>query len=277
MGYVPCRDRTFIYQIDILKLLTPYLRWIRHLSERLGVENTLSLWETSFVDYDEKYLLRILSSSWQIIPSKETNDIADKIDDLVREMISPPLPDLSAAKVLHIIENTPPILQIRNIFTTEKAEKEMSAYDALHLRFDGLAHLAETLIKSYGKQGELIVYDLMIEGRLASSQGETGSVSQFITDFALKPDKPNLFTAGIEFEKISETSRELIINIRECEWARYFQERHPSVGYLMACSTDEVAYKSYNKNLRMQRTQTIMEGNEKCDFRIYTISDSQEA
>ncbi|MGD8531631.1 MAG: L-2-amino-thiazoline-4-carboxylic acid hydrolase, partial [Syntrophobacterales bacterium] len=87
----------------------------------------------------------------------------------------------------------------------------------------------------------------------------------------------NLFTAGLEIEKITETPREVVINVRECEWARYFQERHPRVGYLMACSTDEVAYKSFNRDLRMRRTQTIMEGAEKCDFKIYAISDCHEA
>ena len=155
-------------------------------------------------------------------------------------------------------------------------KREISAYDVLHLRFDGLAYLAETLIDSYGKQGELIVYDLMIAGRLANSKGEKGSVEQFMANFTAKPAKPNLFTAGLEIEKISETPREVVINVRECEWARYFLERHPRVGYLMACSTDEVAYKSFNQDLRMQRTQTIMEGAEKCDFKIYAISDCDE-
>jgi hypothetical protein len=151
-------------------------------------------------------------------------------------------------------------------------EKEITAYHALHIRFDGLAYLAESLIEKYGKQGEFIVYDLVREGRLASSQGETCSVEEFIEDFTSESDTPNLFTAGLEFEVISKSDREAVVDIQECEWARYFQERHPRVGYLMACSTDEVAYKGFNPSLRLQRTGTIMEGNEKCDFRIYAVA-----
>jgi len=40
----------------------------------------------------------------------------------------------------------------------------------------------------------------------------------------------------------------------------------------MACSTDEAAYKAYNPSLRLQRTGTLMEGYDQCDFRIYAVS-----
>jgi hypothetical protein len=32
------------------------------------------------------------------------------------------------------------------------------------------------------------------------------------------------------------------------------------LGYLMACSTDEAAYRAFNDTLRLQRTSTSMEG-----------------
>jgi hypothetical protein len=252
------------------------MRWFIHPSERLGEDIALSLWETAFGEYDDVYLQRILSSGWHKITTSESDDTAETVDSIVIEMVSAASLNITEIEIRNIIENTPPIFQIINKFSNRRMEREISAYDALHLRFDGLAYLAETLIESFGKQGELIVYDLMIESRLANSGGEKGSVEQFMTNFTAKPGKPNLFTAGLEIETVSEAPREVIINVRECEWARYFQERHPRVGYLMACSTDEVAYKSYNKQLRMQRTQTIMEGAEKCDFRIYAIGNCDE-
>jgi hypothetical protein len=247
------------------------LRWFRHLSERLGLQNTLSIWENTFAEYDDKLLLKILSTEWQKTGSDKSNQVANRVKDLVAEILLTTNLELLESEVRNIIENTPPISQIKDLFSDTTVEKEISAYDALHMRFDGLACLAETLIDRYSKQGELIVYDLMVEGRIASGQGEKVSVEQFIANFMAKPDTPNLFTAGLEIEKVSQTKREAVIYIWDCEWARYFQERHPKVGYLMACSTDEVAYKSFNKSLRMQRTQTIMEGDKKCDFRIYGI------
>jgi hypothetical protein len=273
MDYIPCPDRLFPYRISFVTFYPPYLRWLRHLAERLGRQNTLEIWEHTFAAYDDQLLINILSSGWSEIESDETYQFDARAEALIDEFFSSSGSILSGAEVKNIINNSPPITQIRQLSSTQTMEKEITAYHALHIRFDGFAYLAESLIDKYGKQGELIVYDLMTEGRLAASQGETCSVEEFIEDFTSVSDTPNLSTAGLEIEVISKSDREAIVNIRECEWARYFQERHPRVGYLMACSTDEVAYKGLNPSLRLQRTGTIMEGSEKCDFRIYSVAE----
>lgn len=272
MNDIPCRERTFLYRMDVSTFYGTYLRWFRHLSERLGLENTLLVWENSFNDYRSEYLVGILTTEWNRVENDESKQAADKISALVTEIISSMNLELSESEVQRILENTPPIYQIKHYFANDIMEREISAYDALHIRFDGLACLAETIIESYGKQGELIVYDLMIEGRLESSRDEKGSVEQFIAYFTAEPDQPDIFTAGLETRVIHATESEAVINVLECEWGRYFRERHPQVGYLMACSTDEIAYKSFNNRLRMQRTQTIMEGDELCDFWIYAVN-----
>jgi hypothetical protein len=78
------------------------------------------------------------------------------------------------------------------------------------------------------------------------------------------PEEANIFTAGLDIERIRTSEKEAVVHVKECEWARYFQERHPQCGYLMACSTDEAACRAFNKNLRMQRTSTLMEGGKIC-------------
>jgi hypothetical protein len=218
-------------------------------------------------------LTKILSSGWHKVAPNESN-LKDNADELIKEFFSTNNLELSNAEVKGVIENTPPIAQIRQLFSSDTVENEITAFEALHLRFDGLAYLAESLIKEYGKQGEFVVYDMMVEGRLVSGHGETGSVEEFIEGFTAEEDAPSLFTAGLQHELISKAKREAVVHVRECEWARYFQERHPNVGYLMACSTDEVSYKAFNASLRMQRTSTLMEGGEMCDFRIYAIDDN---
>jgi hypothetical protein len=273
MDYIPCRERYFPLRINIVSFYTTYLKWFRHLIERLGLQNTLSIWKSAFEDHDDKYLMRILNSGWRNIASNGDTLPDKSIDKMAATFFPTADLGLSSTEARSIIEKTPPITQIKQLFSIHTMEKEMTTYDALHLRFDGLARLAESLIDKYGKQGELIVYDLMVEGRLASGKGETGSVEEFIENFTAKPDKSTLFTAGLEIELISKSKREAAIYVRECEWARYFQEYHPQVGYLMACSTDEVAYKAFNPSLRMQRTLTIMEGDKMCDFRVCAIDE----
>ena len=272
MNYIPCRERLFPFRINVATFYLPYLRWLRHLGERLGIQNALSVWGNAFAKYDEALLIQILSSEWHTVISNETNP-EDSINTSIVEIFPATPQILLNAQVRGVIENTPPISQIRRLFSSNTMEKEITAFDALHLRFDGLACLAESLIDVYGKQGEFIVYDLMAEARLAFGKGETGSVEEFIDGFSAESDSPDLFSAGLQSELIGKTKREVVMYVRECEWSRYFQERHPTVGYLMACSTDEISYKAFNKNLRMQRTLTLMESGEKCDFRIYAIDD----
>lgn len=271
MTYLPCRNRTFPYRLNLASFYKPYLRWLRHLSERLGLQNTLSLWQGTFVDYDAALLMQIFSSGWSdAVPGADQP--ADDPQTWAAEFFPVDPLDLSVVEARKIVEHTPPVSQILRLFPRQAVEKDLSAYHALHLRFDGLACLSEAILEKYGKQGELIVYDLMVEGRLALGKGETGSVEEFIQDFTAQEDTPNLFTAGLETELLSKTKREAVLSVRECEWARYFRERHPTVGYLMACSTDEAAYRAFNPSLRLERTRTLMEGGADCDFRVFAVS-----
>lgn len=273
MNTIPCPERHFPFRINFVSFYAQYLRLLRNLIERLGYENTLSIWKNTFANYDDKLLMSILSSGWLKVESDETNQLEAKAEALIEEFFPPSGSALSRTEVGKIIEETPPIKQIKQLFSSHTIEKESTTYHAVHVLFDGLAYLAESLIDRFGKQGEFIIYDLLKEERLASSQGNTGRVEDFIKYFTSEVKPPNLFTAGEEMEVISKSEREAVTYVRECEWARYFKERHPRVGYLMACSTDEAAFKAFNPNLRLQRTETIMEGSDKCDFRIFAIDE----
>ena len=273
---LPCTKRLFPLRINFVTFYESYLRWLRHLIERFGYQNTLSIWKHTFAAYDDQFLKSILSSGWHKVQSDKNSSLEAKAEELIEEYFPASSSKLSKAEVRNIIEDTPPITQIKQLFSVYTVEKEITAYNALHIRFDGIACLAESLIDKYAKEGEFIVYDLMTEGRLAASQGETGSIEEFMEYFTSESGTPNLFTAGLEIEVIRKSAREAVTFVRECEWARYFQERHQRVGYLMACSTDEVAYKAFNPSLRLRRTGTIMEGNDKCDFMVYAVAEKQQ-
>jgi len=272
----PCQARSFLYRLDLVSFYTAYLRWLSHLSARLGVETTHRIWKDAFAGYDDSLLMSILSSGWQQAPSPGAGETAACLDARLAEFFPAADWEPSRAEAKSLIEAAPPVAQILKLFSHAAVEKEISAYAALHLRFDGLARLAGQLIAQHGKQGELIVYDLMTASRLAANKGVTGSVEAFIADFIAEPQTPNLFSAGLDFQVVRSSAREALVHVRACEWARYFRERHPQVGYLMACSTDEVAYKAFNPDLRMQRTHTLMEGAELCDFWIHAVAEKAD-
>jgi hypothetical protein len=82
-----------------------------------------------------------------------------------------------------------------------------------------------------------------------------------------------MFSAGLEVEFVRASETEVVTRVIECEWARYYRERHPRVGYMLACALDNAAYRSFNDRLRLQRTSTLMEDGSECDFRVYAVPE----
>ena len=276
MDYIPCRERTFLFMLApwFVDCYKSYLRLLKHLLERLGRECTFAVWQKAHADYHDELLMQILSTKWDQVAANKVNNTEDQVASLMSELFPLPIEKVSKEEAQQLIEQTPPIYQVKQLFSSLDVQREMTTFEALHLRLDGVALLIESLINHHGKQGELIAYDMLLEGRIAAGQGRTGSVEKFISEFIAEPTEPNIFTAGLEIEVIQASDRECVIHIKECEWARYFQEHHPQVRYLIACSTDEAAIKAFNKHLRLQRTSTLMEGGKVCDFRIYAVEET---
>ena len=275
MNHIPCQERKFLFELApwYESQYETQLRWLKHFLERLGKECTTTVWQKAFSDYDDKLLMELMAGEWIEMTNSSSSDIDARITKLIPEFFPVSVEGVSGDEAKQLIEMTPPIYQIRKGLPSLTVYQEMTAYDALHLRFDVIAALVESLVELLGKQGELIAYDLILEYRITAGGERTGNVEEFISEAQAEPDEPNLFSAGLEDEIMHSSERELVVHVRECEWARYFQERHPQVGYLIACSTDEAAYKAFNKNLRLQRTTTLMEGGEFCDFRICAVKE----
>jgi hypothetical protein len=200
MDYIHCPARLFPHKIHAAAFGNLYLRWFQYLAERLGVQNIAALWGKTFVNVDDQLLRDILSSGWHQVVADKEDQAAKTTPALAAEMLERSRLDISAGQLGELIDMTPPIPQISTRFGEKTVRKEITAYDALHLRFDSLAYLAEGVIEQFGKQGELDVYDLVAADRLASGQLNKGSVAQFIVDFTSEPESPNLFTAGLETE-----------------------------------------------------------------------------
>jgi hypothetical protein len=59
-------NKTFSMELEpeVIRLYKKYAGWLRRLTERLGYEITLKVWQDAFRDYDETKLNKILSSGW---------------------------------------------------------------------------------------------------------------------------------------------------------------------------------------------------------------------
>jgi hypothetical protein len=278
MSYVPCRERTFPLRLaDRFEYhYATYLHWLRHFLERLGREPTLAVWEEVIGDYDDELLQRILSSGWEVVEEQHSAEVEEQIADTLAALFPLPVEGVQAEQAREIVDGSPPFRQIRQRLPSLDLKRETTTYDALHLFHDGLSLLAEAMIDRHGKAGEFMVYDAMLE-ELSWTPRQV-SVKDFMTRryarFSTEPEEADIFSAGLEVEVIRGSETEVVTRVVECEWARYFRERHPRVGYLLACSLDDPVYRSANERIRLQRTSTLMEGGTECDFRLYAIEEA---
>ena len=275
MTYIPCRERTFRMWLsyEIEENYTSYLYWLKYFLERLGRDQTLALWEKTFDGYSDTLISQILSSGWQEDEEERTLEVEEYISSQLAKLF--PVESVSSEQARGIIENTPPFPQIRKRFTALDMVREISTYQALHLFQDGLAMLAETIVNRFGKAGELLIYDALL-GELKGEQIQQVSVEQFMTGrlkrFSSEPEEATMHSAGLEVELVRGSETEVVTQVKECEWARYFRERHPEVGYLLACSLDNAAYESFNDRIHLQRSYTLMQDDQLCDFRVYAAA-----
>jgi hypothetical protein len=258
-----------------------YAFWLKYLLERLGVLEARQLWEEAFANYDHDLLGEILSTGWVEGEADDSNDGASDRLQSLEEFWGDSDMGMSTSEAESLISATPPLAQLRNRYPGLSVQRDSTAYEALHLYSHGIALLAEALIDRYGKQGEFVAYDILSAGRSAMGQRMAGPASAFLAMIDEESEQPDIFSAGLDAETIRASSSEHVSRVTTCEWARYFRERHPAVGYLVACSTDEAFARGFNKSIRLQRTSTLMEGGSECDFRYYTVganeADSEES
>jgi hypothetical protein len=69
-------------------------------------------------------------------------------------------------------------------------------------------------------------------------------------------------------EIIEDTPTIFGIKVTECLWARTFREvSAPDIGYACICHPDFALATAFNPKMRMERTKTLMQGQECCNHR----------
>jgi hypothetical protein len=269
----PLRDKTFEMELQpTINRLYPRLGfWLKYMLERLGRERTLEIWHAA-VHHDEDLLTQqILSSGWEPFTPEEGRQPFSPLK-AVESNFPSAVEGVTAEMALELIEGATPISVVRERFDSLDVKRESTAYEQLHLGSDTSARLAETLCQRLGKQGELIAYDIVREGRRAQANQGPVSAEEFLNEFKdFSAVKSGFWAAALQAELVRASATEVGMNVRACEFAHYFRDRHRTVGYLMACSTDDADYTARNPQIRMQRTQTLMEGGSMCDFRVYVV------
>jgi len=73
---------------------------------------------------------------------------------------------------------------------------------------------------------------------------------------------------ALEYDVIEQTPDAFAINVRRCGYAEFYHELgEPELGFLLVCSADFAVADGFGDDVRLTRTQTIMQGADHCDFR----------
>jgi hypothetical protein len=73
---------------------------------------------------------------------------------------------------------------------------------------------------------------------------------------------------GMAVEMQEETADRLAFNITRCRYAEFYQELGlADLGALILCSRDFAMVEGFDGELKLTRTQTLMDGASHCDFR----------
>lgn len=131
-----------------------------------------------------------------------------------------------------------------------------------------LAPLLETLAEEFGYQRVWEITRKVVQ-EIARSQGVQIAESMEKNDlehFASVQETWKKDNA-IQCEVLQQTQKKFIFNVYRCRYAEMYHHLGAAeLGKMLSCDRDFAFIEGYNPNIKLTRTQTIMEGADICDF-----------
>lgn len=132
-----------------------------------------------------------------------------------------------------------------------------------------LAPLIKTLGEEFGRERVLEVARRVVieiarqQGAALADQSGGSGLKQFAgtLDNWKKGD-------ALEIELLEQSQARFAFNVRRCRYAEMYRALGiPELGGLLSCNRDAALVEGFNPEIKLTRTQTIMEGAPFCDFR----------
>jgi predicted ArsR family transcriptional regulator len=101
---------------------------------------------------------------------------------------------------------------------------------------------------------------------------------QFGNDLKAMREVAALWSAGgaLELQTLAAGADKLEFNVTRCRYAELYQELGlPELGALIHCSRDFAMAEGFSGEVKLRRTQTLMQGASHCDFRFKAKSGSE--
>lgn len=79
---------------------------------------------------------------------------------------------------------------------------------------------------------------------------------------------------ALEIDLLEQTPERLSFNVTRCRYAELYRALGlADLGGSLSCQRDHALVEGFNPDIRLERTQTIMEGASHCDFRFRSDAD----
>lgn len=136
------------------------------------------------------------------------------------------------------------------------------------------ARIAGPLIEAFMKEtGEARALEI-VEEVIVSLARESGEMLRAfvggngLEDFAKGVDLWSQDDA-VAFDLVEMTPEKITMNVTRCRYADMYKELGMAdLGFTLSCARDFAMVKGFNSEIKLQRTKTLMEGADHCDFRL---------
>jgi hypothetical protein len=160
-------------------------------------------------------------------------------------------------------------------FDVKKA-RQLSSRDLTRLENQAFIRFINTLRKELGDGATVRLlnqYSAAYGQRIGEQQAATAPDRTFRT-FTATFRPPN-YADTLTLEVVEDTGNAFGLRVTECVWAAVFREAGlgGDIGHAAVCNMDYSWPPAFNAAFRMERTKTLMQGDEYCDHRYLQKAD----
>jgi hypothetical protein len=138
-----------------------------------------------------------------------------------------------------------------------------------------LAPMLDAFSREFGRERVLeITRDVIID--IARKQGQSLAESMRGNSLAHFDDSMDAWKKGdaIQVEVLESSEESFSFNVTRCKYAEMYRELGISeLGSILSCCRDFSLIEGFNPDVKLTRTQTLMEGAGFCDFRYEVKED----
>ena len=154
---------------------------------------------------------------------------------------------------------------------------EMSVLDRRRIEATVLIPVIKAFAQELGEEktreimGRAIVQIAREQGRALAERAGADDLKTFA-----RAKEPWTRNNALEVEVLAADDRQYSFNVTRCGYAEMYNELGiPELGYVLSCGRDYAMSQGFNSDIRLSRSQTIMQGASHCDFRYVADTDSK--